>query len=135
MNAHSLCLAVVPELPVVDLAGALRWFDEVLAFGTAWVWEDSFAAVANGEVQLYLRKVDDPPAGVRCYLHVADADAWYARCQTHGAVIVDPLASKPWGAREFTTQTPDGHTLRIGHGEKRIDEITNFHRPDRSPAA
>jgi hypothetical protein len=43
-----------------------------------------------------------------------------------GAVIIDALESKPWGAREFAVQTSDGHVLRIGHGEKRIDEISNF---------
>ena len=132
-NLEFSCLAVVPELAVAQLASAQKWFHEVLAFRTAWVWEDSFAAVANGEVQLYLRRTEGPFAAVRCYLHVKDADALYDRCQQQGAVIVDELESKPWGAREFAVEAPGGHTLRIGHGEKRVDEIGQFKLGDGSP--
>jgi len=122
----SNCLDVVPELPVLDLPGAQKWFQDTLGFRTAWVWEDSFVAVSSGEVQLYLRKTDSPAAGMRCYLHVKDADRLYDRCKQHGARIVDELESKPWGAREFAVEAPGGHLLRIGHGEKRVDEISQF---------
>jgi len=125
-NHNFACLDVVPELPVTDLARAQSWFHDALGFQTAWVWEDSFAAVCSGEVQLYLRKSDSPSAPVRCYLHVVDADALYLRCQQQGAQIVDELGSKAWGAREFAVETCDGHVLRVGHGEKRIDEISQF---------
>ena len=127
IDQHNLeCLDVVPELPVTDLAHAQSWFQNALGFHTAWVWEDSFAAVSSGEVQLYLRKLDGPAAPVRCYLHVVDADSLYHRCQKQGARVVEELGSKPWGAREFAVETCDGHILRIGHGEKRVDEISQF---------
>jgi GNAT superfamily N-acetyltransferase len=124
----SCCLDVVPELPVADLAEAQRWFRETLGFRTAWVWEDRFAAVSNGDVQLYLRKEGAAIAAVRCYLHVKDADALHDRCRQRGVRIVAPLESQPWGMREFAVETPDGHLLRIGHGERRIDEIDRFKR-------
>jgi catechol 2,3-dioxygenase-like lactoylglutathione lyase family enzyme len=126
------CLDVVPELPVADLAVARKWFQDALGFRTAWVWEDSFAAVCDGEVQLYLRRIETPAAGVRCYLHVKDADRSYDRCKRHGAQIVDELESKPWGAREFAVETPGGHIIRVGHGEKRVDEISRFRLGDAS---
>ena len=120
------CLVVTPEIPVVDLFAAQNWLQEILEFKTAWVWEDSFAAMQCGEVQLYLRKSDKPIVSVRCYLHVKDAQPLYDLCIQRGAVIVDEMESKPWGAREFAVQSPDGHIFRIGHGEKRVDEISRF---------
>jgi catechol 2,3-dioxygenase-like lactoylglutathione lyase family enzyme len=126
-NEHaSNCLDVVPELPVADLGEALNWFRDTLGFETAWVWQDSFAAVRCGQVQLYLRKTESPAAPVRCYLHVRDADRLYARCKEASVRIVDELESKPWGAREFAVENSDGHILRIGHGESRVDEISEF---------
>lgn len=123
---NSNCLDVVPELAVTDLAAARDWFRDQLAFHTAWVWEDSFAAVASGDVQLYLRKTHEPIAAVRCYLHVRDADRLYERCKEHGAKIVEDLESRPWGMCEFAVEAPGGHNLRIGHSEKRVDEISQF---------
>jgi hypothetical protein len=120
------CSVVIPELPVTDLSAAQHWFQEMLAFKTAWVWENSFAAVQCGDVQLYLRVTPSPISLVRCYLHVKNADAVHELCSRHNATIVDKVESKPWGAREFAVQSPDGHVLRIGHGEKGVDEISNF---------
>jgi RimJ/RimL family protein N-acetyltransferase len=94
-------LDVVPELPVTDLARAQSWFHDALGFQTAWVWEDSFAAVSSGEVQRYLRKSDSPTAPARCYLHVVDANSLYLRCQQHGARTIDELASKAWSSGVF----------------------------------
>jgi len=113
---------------------AQKWFQDVLSFRTAWVWKDSFAAVFSGEVQMYLRKTDSPGAGMRCYLHVKDADRLYDRCQQQRGRIVDELESKLWGAREFAVEAAGGHILRIGHGEKRVDEISQFTVGERSPA-
>jgi catechol 2,3-dioxygenase-like lactoylglutathione lyase family enzyme len=126
---------VVPELPVTDLADAQKWFRDMLGFRTAWVWEDNFAAVCCGDVQLYLRKIDTPAATVRCYLHVKDADRLYDRCKQQGARIIDELASRPWGEREFAVEGPGGHLLRIGHGERRVDEIGQFKLGDASSGA
>jgi uncharacterized glyoxalase superfamily protein PhnB len=124
------CFDIVPELSVANLQGALAWFNNVLGFRTAWVWQDNFACVVSGDVQIYLRKVDTPIGVARCYLHVASADTVYSRCQQQQATIVDPLASQPWGMREFAVETPGGHVLRIGHGEKEVKDISDFKKGD-----
>jgi predicted enzyme related to lactoylglutathione lyase len=48
------------------------------------------------------------------YLVVDDADAYYRRAQAHAAEIVKPIASEPWGMREFGLRTVDGHRLMVG---------------------
>jgi predicted enzyme related to lactoylglutathione lyase len=48
------------------------------------------------------------------YLVVDDADAYYDRVVLAGAEIIKPLASEPWGMREFGLRTVDGHRIMIG---------------------
>ena len=31
-----------------------------------------------------------------------------------GAQVVSPLESEPWGMKEFSVRTPDGHRIRFG---------------------
>jgi len=50
---------------------------------------------------------------------VDDADFVYAVCRERDAKIVDPIASHPWGVREFSVRDPNGHLLRIGHSTRR----------------
>lgn len=119
-------LDITPEFPVADLAAAQQWFEKALAFQCVWIWQQSFSAMQCGGAQLYLRLVSESIAPLRCYLHVANADQVYQRCRQHGVRIVEPLQSTPWGMREFSVQTPDGHILRIGHGERGVAELEGF---------
>jgi pentatricopeptide repeat protein len=49
------------------------------------------------------------------YLRVDDADAFYARMLERGFHPTSVIADKPWGLREFSVRTPDGHRITIGH--------------------
>lgn len=117
------CLDVIPELPTINLEAACSWFDDVLGFTTAWVRHKSLAAVAQGEVQLYVRNVDAPVDTVRCYLRVAAVESIHERCTQRGARIIEPLRSTAEGMREFAVEAPDGHVLRIGQGYERVDDV------------
>src|SRR5687767_5584219 len=49
------------------------------------------------------------------YLRVDDADAWHAQVVASAlAARVGDVADEPWGMREFSVTTPDGHRIRIG---------------------
>jgi uncharacterized glyoxalase superfamily protein PhnB len=45
---------------------------------------------------------------VSFYIEAADIEAAYQQAQDGGATVVDPLAARPWGQREFTVADPDG---------------------------
>jgi catechol 2,3-dioxygenase-like lactoylglutathione lyase family enzyme len=91
-----------------------------------------FVIVAEPDGWVFLRKdrcmimlgecPDDMPASdLGChsyfsYLHVDNADTYHARIEASGlAVRLGQLADEPWGMREFSLTTPDGHRMRIGH--------------------
>lgn len=47
-------------------------------------------------------------------IHVGhDVDGLHAAYVRRGVDIVEPLASQPWGLREFALREPDGHVLRF----------------------
>lgn len=48
------------------------------------------------------------------YLVVDDADAYYQRAVSANAEIIKPIASEPWGMREFGLRTVDGHRIMVG---------------------
>jgi catechol 2,3-dioxygenase-like lactoylglutathione lyase family enzyme len=64
---------------------------------------------------------DDMPASdLGChsyfaYLRVADADSYFQHLKAQGAELQSPIENKPWGMRQFTVRTPDGHRIAIGH--------------------
>ncbi|MEO2166797.1 MAG: putative sulfate exporter family transporter, partial [bacterium] len=50
-------------------------------------------------------------------VQVSEADEALAAYRERGATIVEEIASRPWGMREFTIEDNNGHRFRIGHSE------------------
>ena len=45
---------------------------------------------------------------------VENVDEVYQEFNDRGAKILSPIADKPWGIRDFTVATPDGHRIVFG---------------------
>ena len=45
---------------------------------------------------------------------VENVDEVYGEFLERGANILSPISDKPWGIREFTVVTPDGHRIAFG---------------------
>jgi catechol 2,3-dioxygenase-like lactoylglutathione lyase family enzyme len=110
---------IAPQLPVADVNVAQAWYRDVLGAEIAWTRGDGFGAVRAHGVQLFLTKAPAPRAPTTLCLLVDDADFVYAVCRERAAEVAEPIATHPWGMREFTLRDPDGHLLRIGHSTRR----------------
>lgn len=110
---------VIPQLPVADVAATQAWYRDVLGLEIAWNRGESFGAVRAGGAELFFARAPEPRAPSICCVLVDDADFVYAVCRERNAPIEAPIASKPWGMREFSVRDPNGHLLRIGHSTKR----------------
>ena len=114
-----------PILPVSNMKKTLEYYRDVLNFEIHWVWEDSYASVFNGDIELHFSKVEKViPQSV--YFFVENADRVYNFLDKQNVEIVKELESYQYGMREFTVKDINGHIFRIGHGEKSIDEIESF---------
>jgi uncharacterized glyoxalase superfamily protein PhnB len=48
------------------------------------------------------------------YLIVQGVDQLYEEVSVRGAEVISQPTTEPWGIREFTIRTPDGHRIRFG---------------------
>ncbi|MEO6083154.1 MAG: VOC family protein [Umezawaea sp.] len=124
-------LHLMPRLPVTDLDRSIAYYQEALGFRLAWrTADDSLAALASGEIEMLLLVPwtdDSPPPTQSAYVYVEDPDALCAEFEGAGADIVDPVASRPNGMRDFALRDPDGHQFTLGRGEQRLHEVADHY--------
>lgn len=62
-------------------------------------------------------RADLPPPGAHPQANVrvlvADVEAWWERAQRLDAAVLQPIADRPYGLRDFTVLDPDGFGLRF----------------------
>jgi catechol 2,3-dioxygenase-like lactoylglutathione lyase family enzyme len=80
--------------------------------------DNGFAALSwEGHMLFLVEKPDLPPtpefprANLR--IMVPDVEHYYTLVQEMGARIVDPIADRSYGLREFTFTDPDGFVIRF----------------------
>ncbi len=108
-------------LAVHDARRSAEFYTRVLGFRVVnepqgWI----FVAKDSCMIMLGECPEDIPASNLGChsyfaYLRVADADSYYHHVSASGAEILSPIEDKPWGMREFSVRSPDGHRITIGH--------------------
>jgi uncharacterized glyoxalase superfamily protein PhnB len=109
-------------LAVRDLAAATRFYTEVLGFGRDFGdGSDGWSFLSRDGFRVMLGECPAAaPAGELgdhawvAYVTVEGVDALHAEVAERGAEVLSPVATKPWGLREFSVRTPDGHRITFG---------------------
>jgi catechol 2,3-dioxygenase-like lactoylglutathione lyase family enzyme len=117
---------VIPSVRVADLPEAIRFYTEVLGFALRRGGPDEDnVSVERGDASLMLERpasfysagynqaIRDrlgTPSAMALYIEANDLDDLHGRAQA-GAKVVDPLADREWGQREFTVEDPAGNWL------------------------
>lgn len=127
----SAWLHLMPRLPVSDLDRSIAYYQEALGFRLAWRTEEStLAALASGEIEILLLVPwagQGAPPAQSAYIYVEDPDALCEEYHQAGADIIDPVASRPYGMRDFVVADPDGHRFTLGRGEDRLREVATHY--------
>jgi uncharacterized glyoxalase superfamily protein PhnB len=107
-------------LAVKDLAVEAAYYKQKLGFDldfTAPGWE----FLSFGDFKVMLGEcADEMTAGESgnhsWYAHVIveDVDEIYLDMKARGARILSEIEDKPWGIREYSVQSPDGHRIVFG---------------------
>ncbi len=107
----------VPELPVVDVERAQKYYRDVFGFEINWLEPGKeIGAVSCAGVVIFFRKRAMPFEPAVHWVFAEDIEGTYAAAQACGAKIVDPLERKPWGLRQFTVKDLDGNLFYFHHG-------------------
>jgi uncharacterized glyoxalase superfamily protein PhnB len=116
---------VIPSIRVHDVRAVLDHYRDVLGF-TIERDDPENSTVTRGEARMMIEPAgslysDEYNAAIRerigskapnaLYIEEPDLDAYYERVRAAGAFVVDPLAPRPWGQREFTVADAAGNWL------------------------
>jgi catechol 2,3-dioxygenase-like lactoylglutathione lyase family enzyme len=108
-------------LAVRNLEVSTRYYTAILGFardptdapGWSFLSKDAFR-VMLGECKDALPAGDLGDHSWFAHVLVSGVDAYHDDVAARGGVIISPLATKPWGLREFVVRTPDGHRIVFG---------------------
>ena len=108
-------------LAVQDLERNAAYFRDVLGFRVDWADATDWRIVARGGVRIMLGHCPDAlsPAATGDhsyfgYLEVDDVQAFHDEITQRGAIVMQPPVDRPYGMRECTVATPDGHRFVVG---------------------
>jgi DNA-binding transcriptional MerR regulator len=122
-------LHVMPRVPVSDIDRSIAYYEEALGLRAAWRTADGgLAAMASGEIETLLLVPwtgDSPPPTVSAYVYIEDPDALCAEYRQAGADVVDPVATRPSGMRDFVVRDPDGHRFTFGRGDEKLRDVAD----------
>jgi predicted enzyme related to lactoylglutathione lyase len=113
---------IMPEMPVRNLTAAVEFYTSVLGFRLEHLHGDEYAVMRRegGRVGLKRAEPDVPAGSGRLYAFLsAGIDAYYAAVDgaigKAGGRVVEALAPRPYGLKDFAILDPDGN--RLGFGE------------------
>jgi uncharacterized glyoxalase superfamily protein PhnB len=108
-------------LAVRNLAAATDHYVNVLGFTRDPIDAEGWSFLSLGIFKVMLGECRDAmPASTLgdhsyfVYVLVEGVDDYYDEVAGRGALIRSTPENKPWGLREFTLSTPDGHRMTIG---------------------
>ena len=115
MVTHATFVIAVP-----DLAQSAAFYRDVLGFTIEELGDPGWRVYVSGACRIMAGECPDalPPRALGdhsyfAYLTVDDVDAFRARIDGR-AEIGKELRDEPWGMREFSLRTGDGHRIMIG---------------------
>ena len=113
---NSRCVLAVRDLKIsthyyVDVLGFHK--DPIDAEGWSFLTRDAFH-VMLGECANERPASELGDHSYFAYWNVESVDDLYDELAAKGALVSSPPTNKPWGLREFTLSTPDGHRITCG---------------------
>ena len=107
-------------LAVQNLSASVDYYTGVLGMAIDFT-APGWAFLSRGAFRLMLGECSDTmPAHETAdhsyfvYITVDGIDVFYGELVENGATLIQPLADKGWGMREFGIRTPDGHRIMFG---------------------
>ena len=107
-------------LAVPDLKASAAFYRDILGFtvrdmAPGWLFfERDACRIMAGECPDALPPKDLGDHSYFAYLQVEGIDAFHETVRAKGATILKPLRNEPWGMREFSVRTADGHRIMFG---------------------
>jgi catechol 2,3-dioxygenase-like lactoylglutathione lyase family enzyme len=112
----------VPVIATADVRATLAWYVSVLGFVEHFVFGDPpvYAAVQRDGALLYITQDEQLAAALEqsdlhpdVFVWVQNVDDAYAEHARRGAKVVEEIADRPWDARQYVIEDPNGYRIKI----------------------
>jgi uncharacterized glyoxalase superfamily protein PhnB len=120
----------VPVVSTADVQSTVDYYTQTLGFNKHFMFGEPpvYAAVERDGVLLYVAQ-DVPLASALkksglhpdVFLWVQDVDKAFSEHKQRGAKIVEEISDRPWDARQYVVEDPNGYHLKIAEP---LDEVS-----------
>jgi len=126
------CEKMHVTLPVSDLAAAVEFYVTKLGFRLGFLWGEPafFAGVALGEVEIFLKEDTPAPNAGAVVFMVGDADALYEFHRANGVEVVEEIADREYGIRDYAVKDLYGYRLVFGRPNFNVGPPIRIERVD-----
>jgi uncharacterized glyoxalase superfamily protein PhnB len=100
---------VIPEIPYRNIAEAVAWLCPAFGFRERLRIADHRAQISVGSGAVVAVQEDAPAGRCSVMVRVNDVDAHHETALRHGARILDPPATHPFGERQYSAEDFAGH--------------------------
>lgn len=120
MNEEAKIISTRFVLAVKDLGNSAEYYQQQLGFETVWLGE-GWHFLNRGKFMVMLGECPDEKSAFEtndhsyfAYVDMENIDALYEEYLMKEIQILSELDDKPWGQREFSIRTIDGHRIMFG---------------------
>ena len=113
--------SIMPEMPVRNLSAAVEFYTKVLGFRLEHLHNDEYAVMRREAARIGLMRATPewPPGIGRMYAFIRGIEEFFAAVEGSvapaGGKVIESLAPRPYGLKDFAISDPDGN--RLGFGE------------------
>jgi uncharacterized glyoxalase superfamily protein PhnB len=107
-------------LAVKNLTESADFYKNKLGFKTLWA-QDGWHFLIRDNVKIMIGECPDEQSASEigdhsyfAYLDIKNIDNLYNDCKSKDIKILSDIEDKPWGQREFSIRTVDGHRITFG---------------------
>lgn len=110
-------------MAVKDLKKSADYYQQKLGFQSLWA-DEYWHFLSRGKFVVMLGECSDDRSAFEtnnhsyfAYIDVENIDALYEEFQNKEVEIPSSIEDKPWGQREFSVRTIDGHRIMFGQAK------------------
>lgn len=110
-------------IAVQNLKASSEYYENVLGFEIKEIGDDGWRLFVKDQACIMAGECPDatPPGELGehsyfAYFLVEAIDQYYGGIKASGGKILKEIRDEPWGMREFSIQTIDGHRIMVGSG-------------------
>lgn len=128
--------SAIPVIETSDVPGTLKYYIEVLGFAEHFAYGEPmvYAGVQRNGVQIYITRNEGLAAKTleihpEIFLWVDEVDSVFAAHKSRGAKIVEEISDRPWDARQYVIEDPNGYHIKVAEPIDAIRQPTDSTRP------